>query len=117
MPNLIDATVHKYVYGNMTALMSYGRSGLEYDYILTFYCDVNKAMVRHKDGTLVKVFAKDLFSDCTNNHRGFSGPMVCEVQIIMDLLKSLRRSWQNNPTKPIGHVIRYGSLKPARATD
>jgi hypothetical protein len=114
MPNLIDATIHKYVYGNMTALMTIGFVGLEYDYILTFYCDVNKAMVRHKDGTLVKVFAKDLFSDVPN---GFEGPMVCEVQIIMDLLKSLRRSWENNPRKPDGHAIRYGSLKPARATD
>ncbi len=114
MPNLIDATVHKYVYGNMTALMAIGLNGVTHDYILTFYCDVNRTMVRHKDGTLVKVFAKDLFSDVPD---GFEGPMVCEVQIILDILKSLRGSWENNPTKPIGHVIRYGSLKPARAAD
>lgn len=49
MPNLIDATVHKYVYGNMTALMAIGLNGVTHDYILTFYCDVNRTMVRHKD--------------------------------------------------------------------
>ena len=114
MPNLIDATVHEYVYGSMTALMGIGSNGLEDDYILTFYCKVNRTMVRHNDGTRVKVFAKDLFSDVPN---GFEGPMVCEVQIIMDILKSLRGSWENNPRQPDGHAIRYGSLKPARATD
>ena len=104
MPNLSDATIHKYVYGNMTALMTIGLNGVAHDYILTFYCDVNRTMVRHKDGTRVKVFAKDLFSDVPN---GFEGPMVCEVQIIMDLLKSLRRSWENNPRQP------KKSLEPA----
>jgi hypothetical protein len=98
----------------MTALMAIGLNGVAHDYILTFYCDVNRTMVRHKDGALVKVFAKDLFSDVPN---GFEGPMVCEVQIILDILKSLRGSWENNPRKPKGHAIRYGSLKPARATD
>jgi len=71
-----------YVYGNMLAFMGE-------DNTVSFYCDMTSQMVRNKDKELVTVDSRyhNTFEDST---------FVLEIQMAMDVIKNLRRSWENN---------------------